>query len=174
MSAELEPVQQAVETREVGVTKADLDSLVLRWDDARREVVAAGDVEGAVLALTRLRAFRASLSILIDQLDQDAAELLGPVAGFLDLPGIGIVTKHRKSTKTKWDADGMLKEIIQQAIENGDIDHPLDVARAITRVAAISYFRITDAKKLGIDPYPYREQELGAYTVQVQGQGEDV
>lgn len=125
------------------------------------------DWETAASQLARLRHARQLLSTLENAYERFIGE--HAPFGATELLGVGLVTVRRGSDRKQWDHDGLSRAVIDAHViaNEGVSPDPFDVRDWLMDAAAISYWRTTKLKPLGIDVDDYCHKERGRLTVQI-------
>lgn len=128
--------------------------------------------EDAANLLARLRRARQLAQVVENGLETHiakariAAGLRDPV----EVPGVGVVTHRRTASRKDWDHEALAKEVIGLWIDEhgGEIPDGFETRNLLMTHAAISYWRTTGLKKLGIDVGEYCTTIPGRLTVDIQ------
>lgn len=167
-------------------TLADvLDAALVMADDQRKALVETGDLTNLAHGLHQLRDITRKVSMLERQTDGDVARLVRTEGKRAEIPGLGTVEVHRRSTKTKWESDRIYGRLVD-AIANlatidpdtgeviGDADTAERMAHLLREILAPCLpltasmgWRVGGLKEAGIDPNTYREQEYGPDTARI-------
>lgn len=108
------------------------------------------------------------LSIVCKQLESRLAAAMKNKVMSLD--GIGTFEKAPAVSRKSWDHPLLAQKIVAKALdsrqidsETGEVEDRAEVAtKALLSTAGISYWRVGEVKKLGIDPDQYCDKEYGA------------
>jgi hypothetical protein len=87
--------------------------------------------------------------------------------------GVGTLERHWSPAKTTWNHGPLATLVAAASRDERVLDEKTGViegeaeasARVLLRNAGISYWRVGELKRLGIDPDEYREKEGGRWTV---------
>lgn len=165
MTGALEPVRHSPATRDL---EQAINQWVLNMDDQRKALVEAGDYESLADGFDLLDRIIRQLRTLKDSVGHDAAQLLPKK--WVEVDGLGTVEKATTSKTTRWEHDEVTKAVLEAGWD--EISHPNDVAALLRRVAGISYWRVGELQKLGLDANEFREVEPGRPTIRVHKAGE--
>lgn len=122
------------------------------------------DAETAVRINNTLRMARLAIGAAEEFVAKHAAAVWdGKWAKVLTVEGVGTARPYRSASKTKWEHDALVKQVVDCYLteHDGDLSDPYDLVRAVTAAAAFDYWRTGVLEQLGIDPDDYREQTRG-------------
>lgn len=130
-------------------------------DEARRSLVDAKDVNDLLDLLLTLREVKSEFDLLVREVEDDCARLMRKK--FVTTPQLTAERSPGGYNRSNWQSRDLAKKIIA----DGDFDHPQDVADMLFELAAVSYWRVTKLRELGIDPDEWCDSAPGRSTVQV-------
>jgi hypothetical protein len=132
------------------------------------------NLDEAARQLFRIRSARAKLQRCEAALERHIAGIFR--ADRLDryeALGIGVVEVRYGKPRTAWDHEALAKAWLEAWLPayQGEIPPPWDVRDGLLEVAAVSYWRATPLRALGIDPDEYCESRPAQARVQITGSG---
>lgn len=135
----------------------DLDDLAGLFMERK----ATGDWEGLITQLVEMRAFKREFDTLLRDVELAAAEAMPK--RFVDTPQFS--AERRNSTdRRNWQHHDLARMLVKH--REDDIAHPQDVVDVLLQAAGVSYWRVTELRKAGLDPDEWCETSTRP-TVQV-------
>lgn len=146
-------------------TEGQLKALILAYLDAQP---ADAPAEAHLEARARLQTVAVELRAAIDELERRAIEAW-PFGGgqVVHVMGQGSYKLGRTATKVTWDHPRAARDVIKAAWEHDEIHHPNDVGPVILAVAGLDYWRVSQLRRLGLDPHEYKEETEGRLAVRL-------
>ena len=129
----------------------DIDSTL------RRATPADLDLASALQCRTILGS--ASLALVRERLDTLLGEALGTYE--TTVPGFGVVRRHRKKDRTRWDKEQLLRDVADSKLvdrETGEVKDETPLEKVLM-VWNLAYPRITALRARGLDADDYCETE---------------
>jgi hypothetical protein len=130
-------------------------------DEARRLSVEAGNVEDLLDLLLTLREVKSEFDLIVRDVEDDCARLMR--RKHFNTPQLTAERWAGGLDRRNWQS----KDLARKIIADGDFDHPQDVADMLFELAAVSYWRVTKLRELGIDPDEFCDSAPGRATVSV-------
>jgi hypothetical protein len=109
----------------------------------------------------------------------DAHQILGQVLAQLpnvlaaewgekvyELPGVGVFELHAKKRRTRWDREGLLRDVKDARVVDETTGEVVDHLAKVLRVWNLGAPRVTALRALGLDPDDYCTSEWAGYTIQ--------
>jgi hypothetical protein len=166
---EIVPVEDSVVALD---TTASLRADLLRADDRRRELVAAGDWTTLTYGLVELRKIKADLDALVREVEENVASLLPDKKVVLE--GLGVLERRTTSSR-KWDSEGLMRDLVRATLDpdgTGEVhlDNVLNLIDLLKKVLPLTGslgWRVTPLRENGIDPENYSETTYGRSTIQI-------
>jgi hypothetical protein len=146
-----------------------LDALrhgVADLDRQREELAVAGEWQRLAAGLAALRILRRDLSELERAVEHDIAELIPSKSEFVD--GVGTLTVATDTRRSHWETDELATELVNRALDKGDIVHPLDVMGLLLGGMQVSGWRVTWLREHGYDPDDWCDTDYGRKTIRIQ------
>lgn len=162
------PVGHEVATNTTNGLRADL----LRADDRRAELYAAGDWVTLSFVVNEARKFKAELDAFVRECEENVAALLPSKKEIVD--GLGVIEKRTTSSR-KWDSEGLLKDLVRRNLDpegTGEItlDRVFTLIEALKKALPLTPslgWRVTPLREDGVDVDQYSEVTYGRSNIQI-------
>lgn len=145
--------------------------VLVKMDDFRGDLVAAGDWQGLAHGVTQLMDFKKNLSMLIETIETNINEMLPEKK--VVLPGVGIIEKRTSSSK-KWDSEELLNHIVREFLDTGTGEitptNVMNLIEALKKVLPLTPslgWRSTALQEIGFDPKSYSDVTYGRKTISI-------
>lgn len=97
---------------------------------------------------------------------------------YVEVPGLGVVKRHSGKKRTQWQHDDLFTEVrlmarqpenrIMVDAEAGEIESEGEaVARILREAAHVDYWRLTNLRRLGLDPDQFCRTIPGRPTIEI-------
>jgi hypothetical protein len=168
---EIVPVEDSVVALD---TTNSLRKDLLRADDRRAELVAAGDWQTLAWGLVEMKKIKADLDALVREVEENIAALLPDKKATVD--GLGVL-ERRTSSSRKWDSEGLLRDLVRKYLDpeqTGELTVTWETVsgliamlqKALPLTGSLGW-RVTPMREHGINPDDYSEVTYGRSTVQI-------
>lgn len=162
------PVGQQVATTATDGLRADL----MRADDRRAELYAAGDYVTLAWVVNEARKVKADLDAFVRECEENVAALMPSKKETID--GLGVIEKRTASSR-KWDSEGLLKDLVRRNLDpegTGEItlERVFDLIEALKKALPLTAslgWRVTPLKEDGYDVDKYSEVTYGRSNIQI-------
>lgn len=153
-------------------TTASLQADLLRADDRRRELVAAGDWQTLTYGLVEFRKIKNDLDALVREVEENIASLLPEKKVALD--GLGVIERRTASSR-KWDSEGLLKDLVRATLDpegTGEVHvqnvmNLIELLKKVLPLTGSLGWRVTPLREHGVAVDDYSETTYGRSTVQI-------
>lgn len=134
-------------------------------DAEREELAALGDTESLAIGLVGLRMLVRDLRTLADATEDDLARVMGEQRErMLAIEYVGIFKRQRSTTRREWQSVDLARRLVVEAMERGEINHPLDVVELLLRHGSITW-RVTPLRESGLDPAEWCVEDDDHYSI---------
>lgn len=145
---------------------------LLRADDRRRELVAAGDWTTLTYGLVELRKIKNDLDALVREVEENIASLLPEKKVVLE--NLGVIERRTASSR-KWDSEGLLRDLVRSTLDpdsTGEIHvqnvlNLIDLLKKVLPLTGSLGWRVTPLREHGVAVDDYSETTYGRSTVQI-------
>lgn len=162
------PVGQQLATKATDGLRADL----LRADDRRAELYAAGDYVTLAFVVNEARKIKADLDAFVRECEENVAALMPNKKEVID--GLGVVEKRTTSSR-KWESDVLLRTLVRRTLDPDqtgelkveNIKSLLSLLEQVLPLTASLGWRVTPLREYGINVDSYSEVTYGRSNIQI-------
>lgn len=162
------PAGQQVATTATDGLRADL----LRADERRAELYAAGDYVTLAFVVNEARKIKADLDAFLRECEENVAALMPNKKEVID--GLGVVEKRTTSSR-KWESDVLLRTLVRRTLDPDqtgelkveNIKSLLSMLEQVLPLTASLGWRVTPLREYGINVDAYSEVTYGRSNIQI-------
>lgn len=162
------PAGHEIAQSTTGGLRADL----LRADDRRAELYAAGDYVTLAWVVNEARKFKADLDAFVRECEENVAALMPNKKEVID--GLGVVEKRTTSSR-KWESDVLLRTLVRRTLDPDqtgelkveNIKSLLSMLEQVLPLTASLGWRVTPLREYGINVDSYSEVTYGRSNIQI-------
>ena len=162
------PVGQQVATTATDGLRADL----LRADDRRAELYAAGDYVTLAWVVNEARKIKADLDAFVRECEENVAALMPTKKEAID--GLGVIEKRTASSR-KWESQDLLRTLVRRTLDpegTGElkVEHITTLLGLLEQVLPLTSslgWRVTPLREYGINVDSYSEVTYGRSNIQI-------
>lgn len=159
------PMQREAARALVGLRLAIAD-----MDAQRADLRELGDTESLLVGLFALKMLVRDLRTLAEQVEQDACELMGEDGQrAIPVDHVGLFERKKSTTRKNWQHAELARELLDQAWDMGEINHPSDVVALLTECVGFSYWRVTPLKARGFEPDEWCSVDESHWSIKITG-----
>lgn len=134
-------------------------------DEERAGLAAAGDLESLAIGLVGFRMLVRDLRTLADATESDLERIMGDSrTRTLTIDYVGVFKRLRSTTRREWQTADLARRLVLEALERGEIHHPLDVVALLLRHGSITW-RVTPLRESGLDPAEWCVEDDEHYSI---------
>lgn len=142
-----------------------LRAAIASLDEQRADLAHQGEWEALTAGVVQLDALLRDLRELRRACEQDVVELIPAKKAFVE--GVGFVEVKTDIRRRNWQSRDLAMAAVANAVEAGDVDHPMDVVELMLAMFSISAAKVTALRERGFDPDEWCETEWGHRTIRV-------
>jgi hypothetical protein len=137
--------------------------------DAERAYLTAGaQWQRLTAGLVQIDALLRDLRELRRACEQDIANLMMQIPSSREfVEGVGTVEVKTDIRRRNWQSRDLAMAAVANAVEAGDIGHPIDVVALMLDLFSISAAKVTTVRARGFDPDEWCETEWGHQTIRI-------
>ena len=137
-------------------------------DAQRVDLHADGDTDSLLVGLAALKTLIRDLRTLEQATEDNAAELMGEQGRrTITIEEVGTFERKRKTNRKQWDHAGLGRALVEQAMADDKVQHPLDVLDVLMGAAGVGYWRIEPLRAAGLQPDEWCQVDEGSYGVKI-------
>lgn len=142
--------------------------------DLHRETLTLSDsdpqqVADCARALCILRDLKADAATVFADVEQHLLGMMGDRR--LEVPGLGVFESHRRTKRTGWDHDALVRAVVrtvpEEAVGNAYMVDPIDVAAALRECISFGAGKVTGLRARGLEPDEYCKETPDGWSLQL-------
>lgn len=162
------PVGHQVAQSATSGLRADL----MRADDRRSELYAAGDYVTLAFVVNEARKIKADLDVFVRECEENVAALMPTKKEAID--GLGVIEKRTASSR-KWESQDLLRTLVRRTLDpdgTGElkVEHITTLLGLLEQVLPLTSslgWRVTPLREHGINVDSYSEVTYGRSNIQI-------
>jgi len=157
------PMERSAARAVVGLRLAIAD-----LDAQRADLYEQGDTDSLLVGLAALKTLIRDLRTLEQTTEDNAAELMGTQQRrTITIPLVGTFERKRKTSRKAWQHAELARAVVEQAMAEDRVQHPLDVLDVLMESAGIGYWRVEPLRAHGFTVDEWCEESVEGYGVKI-------